>query len=54
MIINKKGTVQTGGMYSAFLYEKRGNNVTERLVDSSIVGFVINDNGYHYHCQWFF
>lgn len=34
--------------------KKRGNNVTERLVDSSIVGFVINDNGYHYHCQWFF
>ena len=27
------------GMYSAFLYEKEGNNVTERLVDSSIVGF---------------
>lgn len=36
-----------------FYMKKRGNNVTERLVDSSIVGFIINDNGYHYHCQWF-
>ncbi|MGG1789150.1 hypothetical protein ABDI27_04475 [Bacillus mycoides] len=30
-----------------FYMKKRGNNVTERLVDSSIVGFIINDNGYH-------
>ncbi len=41
-------------MYSVFLYEKEGNNVTERLVDSSIVGFLINDNSYHYRCQYFF
>ena len=34
-----------------FVMKKRGNNVTERLVDSSIVGFVINDNGYHYQSQ---
>ena len=53
MIINKKGTVQTGECTVPFYMKKRGNNVTERLVDSSIVGFIINDNGYHYHCQWF-
>ena len=41
------------GMYSAFLYEKRVTMLLSVWLIHQLLAFIINDNGYHYHCQWF-